>query len=200
MYVKLVDYYLMFEYSIRTADFELYQHVLQKITNIFFTMNHQNYARYMTVYLDKLSKIEETHPGLLSDSKHCFLGICRTSNPFCRIPVDLTLEQTINADAASKASGIINLTDSFSARQKWSVTHALRTHAITKILEFCDIKKSYNTVKDLKKSIITRYQKNLEILLEHIKTCTNPFSNDLLESHLYNISSGQTVNNNVYDF
>lgn len=98
-------------------------------------MNHQNYARYLVLYISKLDKIEETHPGLFSDSKDTFLGIRRTTKPFSRIPVDFTLEQSVNADAASKASGIINLTDSFFARQKWVITHALQTSMTTKPME-----------------------------------------------------------------
>ncbi|CAD6220770.1 GSCOCG00011587001-RA-CDS, partial [Cotesia congregata] len=74
----------------------------------------------MSIYWDKLINIETTHPGLLDDCQKSFLGIRRTMKPFLRIPVDLTLEQTINADAASRASGIINITNSFSVRQKWS--------------------------------------------------------------------------------
>lgn len=35
MYVKLVDYYLMLDFSIRNADLELFKYVLQKMTNLF---------------------------------------------------------------------------------------------------------------------------------------------------------------------
>lgn len=51
-----------------------------------------------------------------------------------------------------------------------------------------------------KKSVVQKYTKNLEILLGTISQCTNPFSNELSTEHLYNISSGQSVSNEVYEF
>lgn len=51
LYVNLVNYYLIMEYSIRTADLNMYKYVLSKMANIYFIMNHQNYARYLFLYI-----------------------------------------------------------------------------------------------------------------------------------------------------
>lgn len=200
MYTRLVEYYLQLEYSIRIGDFNLFVDTLPKITNVFFSMNHHNYARYMSIYWDKLINIETTHPRLLDDCQKSFVGIRRTIKSFSRIPVDLTLEQTINADAASKASGIVNITNSFSARQKWSITHSLRTSVISKVMEFGNMKSTDDITKDLKKSTINKSTKNLQVLMQLIKQYTNPFGLELSEDHLYNISKGQSVNDEVYNF
>lgn len=97
--VKIIDYYLLLSRSIRTADFNLYKYVMPKISNIFFMSNQPNYSRWLLKYYDNLVKVEETHPGLQDElEKGCF-GIKRTSKPFSRQPIDLVLEQTINADA-----------------------------------------------------------------------------------------------------
>lgn len=199
MYTQLIDYYLIMDYSVRTADIELYKYVLEKILNIFFTMNHPNYARYLTIYLNKLENINITHPGLLEDSGSSMLGIRRTAKPFSRIPIDITLEQTINADAAS-ASGIKELTDSFNRREKWAITHALRTNIISNLINFVNLRSADDITNDLKKSVVQKYTKKWEILLGTISQCTNPFSNELSTEHLYNISSGQSVSNEVYEF
>lgn len=174
-------------------------HILPKITN-FFSMNHHNYARYMSIYWDKLINIESTHPGLLDDCQKAFLGIRRTTKPFSRIPIDLTLEQTINADAASKASGIVNITNSFSARQKWSITHSLRTSVTSTMMEFCDIKSTDDITHDLKNSTIQKSTKNLQTVMQLIKQYSNPFALELSENHLYNISKGQSVNDEIFQF
>ena len=55
------------------------------------------------------------------------IAIKRTTKPFSASPIDLTLEQTINADAASQRTGISSLTNSISARQRWAESHYLRT-------------------------------------------------------------------------
>ncbi|CAH1113065.1 unnamed protein product [Psylliodes chrysocephalus] len=163
-------------------------------------MNHHNYARCMSIYWDKLIHIESTHPGLLNDCQKSFMDIRRTLKPFLRAPVDLTLEQIINADAASKASGIVNATNSFPARPKWSITHSLRTSVISTIMEFCDIKSTNDIRKDLKQSTIQKSTINLELVMQLIKQYTNPFALELSEDHLYNISKGQSVNVEIFQF
>ena len=50
----------------------------------------------------------------------------RTCNSSSRSPIDLALEQTINADATIQKTGISSLTNSVSARQQWVESHLLR--------------------------------------------------------------------------
>lgn len=163
-------------------------------------MNHHNYARYLTIYHDKLINIEITHPGLLADCKSTFMGIRRTCKPFARNPIDLTLEQTINSDAASKLTGIIHLANTFSARQRWAITHSFRTSVISKVLNLLDMRANDDVTKDLNTSEIVKSNKKLETLCEIINQCTNPFSSELSDDYLYNISTGQSVNNEIYEF
>ncbi|GFU79662.1 uncharacterized protein TNCV_4484941 [Trichonephila clavipes] len=61
------------------------------------------------------------------DFQKGFFGIKRTNKPFSRQPIDLTLEQTINADAARTLTGIAHLTNSISARQRWARSHDIRS-------------------------------------------------------------------------
>lgn len=133
VYVKLIKYYLTLSRSIRIGDFELFKFILPKINNLFFVFNHQNYARWTVQYHYNLSKVAETHPGLEEDFKNGIFGIKRTEKPFSRQPVDLTLEQTINADAARKLTEIIHLTDSISARQRWARSHDIRSSIISHV-------------------------------------------------------------------
>lgn len=39
------------------------------------------------------------------------------------MPIDLTLEQTINADAACQRTGISAITNSFLAKERWAKNH-----------------------------------------------------------------------------
>lgn len=109
IYINLVNYYLTFTRSIRTGDFELYKYIIPKLRNLFFIFNQQNYSRWLLKYHDNLLKVEKTHAGLEIEFKKGNFGVKRTDKPFSRIPVDLTLEQTINADAARRLTGIILL-------------------------------------------------------------------------------------------
>ena len=51
-------------------------------------------------------------------NKKIYFTLKRTKKPLSRLPVDLTLKQTINADAASQRIGIIAITNSISTRQR----------------------------------------------------------------------------------
>ncbi|GFW80337.1 hypothetical protein TNCV_2944701 [Trichonephila clavipes] len=117
IYINLIHHYLDLSRSIRTWDFVLFISTLPKITNIFFICNQQNYARWT---------VKETHPDLYEEFKQGCFGIKRTTKPFSRQPIDLVLEQTINADTARKLTGVIHFTNSISARQWWARNHDLR--------------------------------------------------------------------------
>lgn len=116
-YIYLINYYHMLSRSIRTGDFALFKYILPKITNLFFVFNQPNYARWLVKYNDNLLKIDETHPEIAEAMQKGYFGIQRTEKPFSRQPIDLTLEQTINAEAGKRLVGIINFTNSISARQ-----------------------------------------------------------------------------------
>lgn len=104
-YIQLVEYYLLLSASIRTGDFELFIFVLPYISNVFFMVNQPNYARYTVKYLDNLLRVDITHPGLKERFQNGSFGVKRTLKTYSRQPIDLTLEQTINADAANKLTG-----------------------------------------------------------------------------------------------
>ena len=91
---------------------------LPTITNYFFTLNQENFARWMVTSHENLLKLLQMNPALYEDFNQGLFGIKRTSKPFSQIPVDLSLDQTIHTDAASQQKGIEYLTDSIAAHQK----------------------------------------------------------------------------------
>jgi hypothetical protein len=144
MYVKLIDYYLLLNTSIRTSNFEMYK------TALFFVSNQPNYARYLVRYLDNLRKVDETHPGLRVNFEK------GSKKPFSKQPIDLTLEQTINADAANKLTGISHITNSISARQRWCRSHTIRSTIISHTMKQTGLNKVQDVRADLKNSRIKK--------------------------------------------
>lgn len=67
--------------------------------------NQQNYARWTVKYSDNLQKVAQSHPDLFEQFQNGFFSIQRTNKPFSKQPIDLVLEQTINADAARRLTG-----------------------------------------------------------------------------------------------
>lgn len=71
---------------------------------------------------------------LLKEFKRGAFGVKQTKGSLARAPVDLTLEQTINADAANSLTGVSHFTNSISAPQRWALSHSIRTRIIS---NFC---------------------------------------------------------------
>ena len=101
-YIEMLHLYHEFIRSIRLGDLELYIYGLPRITNYFFTFNHPNYARWLVRYHDNLLKLSETHKDVYDEFKKDCFGIKRTKKDFSRLRIDLTLEQTVKADAEAK--------------------------------------------------------------------------------------------------
>lgn len=79
------------------------------------------------MYLNSLLRVEETHPGLVDEFKKGSFGIRRTEKPHSRIPIDLTLEQTINNHMARTMTGVVNLSDNFESRQRSLEKHSVQS-------------------------------------------------------------------------
>ena len=118
-YIDLVCMYHNFSRSIRPGNFELYIYSLQMMTNLFFAFNQPNYSWWSVRLHNNLLRINETHTCLSAEFRNGRFGIKTMSKNFSRMPIDLTLEQTINADAASQRTGINSFTNSISAQQKY---------------------------------------------------------------------------------
>ena len=114
-YIEMIHDYHTFVRSICSGSLDMFIALLPKITNDFFTLNHPNYGRWTTRYHDNLIQLSESHPAVYEDFKKGYFVVKRTAKPFSRIPIDLTSEQTINADAKSQTTDIGCLTDSISA-------------------------------------------------------------------------------------
>lgn len=200
IYINLIDYYLMLNRSIRLPDFKLFKYILTQIASIFFIFNQQNYSRYLVLYLDKLMKVEETHPGLLERLEKGSFGVKRTQKSFSRQPVDLTLEQTINADAANKLTGISYLTNSIAARQRWCKSHSIRSAIIHFTMERAGLRKTQDVSADLEINRMKKFTQHLNTFITHIHQNMNPFSDDLDKENLFNISTGKSVDENIENF
>ena len=112
-YIKMLHLYHKLSRSIWTGDLDLYILCLPKITNHFFVFNHHNYARWFVLFHDNLLKLKITHTETYIELntetyielKNGFFSLKRTTKPFLRFPVDLTLEQTINMDVTGQRFG-----------------------------------------------------------------------------------------------
>lgn len=92
------------------------------------------------------------------------------------------------------------MTNSLAARQKWCISHSLRTEIISFVMNDCGMKKHQDVTADLKECLIKKNTEHRDQLLDHLRTHVNPFSPSLSKDDLYNISSGQAVSSEIADF
>lgn len=135
---------------------------------------------------------------MLEEFECVALSIRRTAKNFSRSPIDLTLEQTINANAANRLTGITSFTNSITARQRWSETHTARTAIITNFLEFVQLVKfDENSESRYQSDVFSRQVKKF---IESVRGNINPFSEDINPEELFNLSSGKAASSETADF
>ena len=199
-YVNLMNLYQLLVRSAREGDLPLYTFCLSQISDLFFTFNQPNYARWTVRYHDNLLKLKESHPEVYKSFSKGFFGIKQTNKKFSRLPVDLTLEQTINTDAATQKVGITNLTNSISARQKWAECHYIRTEIISNLKDDLNLSSKDDISKELKQSWIEKDNSDLLKLIDTVKGTMNPFDFNLDKNTLYNIGTGKGASTETSDF
>lgn len=191
MYSDFVNLYHFFVRSVRTGDLFIY--ALGRIVVLFFHYNQQNYSRWLTYYINQLLHVDQTHPGLRSELARGSFGIRRTPKAFSRVPVDLTLEQTINGDAARRLAGITNLTNSIGARQRWAKNHGAQTRIISHVLTQAGLNKNQDISAEQNPQRMEKDKKQLQDFVEGIRQTINPLSFSIDADKLFNISSGQAA-------
>lgn len=196
MYIQYIQLYHLLERSVRETDIDLFITTMTQITDLFFATNRQNYARWMSKYQLDLMNMDDSHPGLRQILDKGGFSVRRSSNEFSRIPVDLTLEQTVNADAASRMTGYTSSTNNYSSRVRWSVTKSSRAALANEALSMVDMGNTRDTQTDLHPSRIKRDNSDLQKVISQIESCVNPFTLDP-SLPLINISTGKNASDAV---
>ena len=145
---------------------------------IFFAANRPNYARWMVVYHLNLLNMHITHPGVIDTLFKGALSIRRTDKHFSRCPVDLTLEQTVNRDAASRQTGIAAFTDCIKARKRWTITRSRRGTVVKLLLDMTGLTNTADASQELKPYRIKRDNQDVLNIISVFTTTLNPFSVD----------------------
>ena len=144
----------------------------------FFALNHQNYARWLVRYHDNLLKLSETYQEVYKDFQEGCFAIKRTQKDFSAFSIDLTLEQTINANVTGQKTCITSLSNSIGARQRWARSHFLCTKIISYVFDKVGMSKKEDVAQDLRPNQMqknNKHSQNIETLPENV----NPFSENI---------------------
>lgn len=114
--------------AVRTNNVDDYISVLTSVIDVFFGLNRPNYARWGVLFLDQLRKAAPQCRHILQSGA---FSVRRTGKNFARTAIDLTLEQTVNRDAASPMKGIVGFHSSHNAIRRWCITSSQRGMSVT---------------------------------------------------------------------
>lgn len=198
-YCELINLFLRLSRSIRTSNLKLYMDSIFNIVHLFFAFNQPNYARWALLYLSNLAELYNNNSPLVAEFYRGAFGIKRTDMNFARSPVDLTLEQIINADASNQLTDNL-AADSISARQRWALSHSMRTKIITTIKENIGLTMKDDTSHSLLKNKIETDKKSMNNIIQAIRQTMDPFDDTIDGKVLFNISTGKAASDEVADF
>ena len=168
IYVYFINrLYRELQRAVKTNDVELYISVLHNVIETFFALNRPNYARWGSLFLHKLKTLDTRALEIL---KAGAFSIRRTQLPYSRSPIDLTLEQTINKDAASSAKGITSFSTSENAFRRWCINLTQRSMAVCELKDMTGLQSGETINKQLRQGRIEKDNKDIEALNVMIKS------------------------------
>ena len=120
---------LTFLHSIRTGNFQLYLHSLEKMIPWFFALDHFHYARSLSVHVSDMKMLEITNPDVYQAFNEfgCFV-VSRTKKPFSSMELDQRHEQH-NKDVKGYG-GVLGLTKDEEKVQHWMVCGPEVAHVV----------------------------------------------------------------------
>ena len=94
---------------IRSGNFGLYMDSLKLIVLWMFSLDHDNYARWLPVHISEMDHLHKNHPSVRNEFSTGKFTVQKTNRKFSRIVLDHNYEQ-VNAKVEG-VSGVIGLTE-----------------------------------------------------------------------------------------
>ena len=181
----------MTHYSVQTNNYNLRLEGLKNVLPFCFALN--NYARYGSIYINSLQKLDDTHPGCKELLKEKGLSVQGQDRYPLRVPIDKRGEQTINRDAKTSAGIKFFASDSKSIL-KWTLNRSAQALDTETLYTISDIKHGNDNYKANRASQILKYEQHIKHVLRVLsEDYVNPFDPNLDKNLLFNLSSEQLL-------
>jgi len=197
LYVYLINrLHRELQRCVKTNDVKGYIAVLPAVLDVFFSLNRPNYARWGTLFLHKMMSADSRLLKILHEGA---FSIRRTKKNYSRSAVDLSLEQSVNRDAASQMKGIVAFRNSESAMRRWHLTMTQRAMAVTELRTLTGLEVGETAAAQCRSSRIKKDHKHMAFLSEKLDQFCNPFSNEASGS-LVNIATGRATSKSTESY
>lgn len=110
---------LMYVRSIRERNFDMYRSALTNLVPLFFSLDHPNYSRWISVHINDMYLLDKNHPDVAKKFREGKFTINKTGKDFSSIAIDHAHKQ--NNKLVKGDGGIIGLTENSSQLLRWMV-------------------------------------------------------------------------------
>lgn len=159
----------------REGDWNAHKASVRRMITWCFAYDRQNYARYLPVYFAEMSQLSNEHPEVY---QHYIEGEFSVqlgkNNPFGKIPIDQTIEETANRDTKT-AGGIRKYSLKPGAVTRFYLTAEHRAAFLHHLREVLSISKSDNGHVELQPTRIKKDEQAVNAVVETLKDWVNPF-------------------------
>ena len=192
-YLEMVATLLSLIRAKREGNWELHLECIKAVIPWLFAYDHTNYARYLPVYLFHMLELPDTHPDAYSMLSQGDFGVQRTtSHGFSQLPVDQTIELTLNRNTKTKG-GVIGFSLKKGTVQRWMLTAHARASFVNRCREMAS-SHPQDEIKGHKESGLVRKRRDeedVQKVMEMISQWRNPFetADDLVSLRSGSIAS-----------
>ena len=188
-YIDLVIILLNLIRASREGNWYLHLSSIKEMIPWCFAYSRINYSRYLPWYYRQMQSLPLTHPELhnylMNGGFSCQIGM---KNTFGRIPMDQTIEETINKDTQT-AGGTKGFSTRPNAVAKYYITANDRANYVRQLRAMISRESYKFEHPDMTKRRITRDERDIKSLYNMLKeTWKNPF--ELSSETLCCISTG----------
>ena len=183
--MKFEQLILLFVRAHRSRDFKLYLDTLKSLIGLFFSMDHQNYARWLSVHIEDLESLPENVRQEFEDNGNWTVN--RTGRRFSSIATDQAHEQ--NNKKVKGVGGIIGLTEEPKALERWVLIAPSLARVIEEYNEHSSESSDTSDVlphHEEGESYQKRYLLHVQNMLDILDQKGNPFQD---ETQLVNLNS-----------
>ncbi|KAK4881851.1 hypothetical protein RN001_005170 [Aquatica leii] len=181
-YMEMVETLLEFIYSERTGQWDLHLQSFRKMLPWFFTYDHNNYARWGSVYLCDMLDLENKAPIVYQEFCDGNFVVKRLNGGFNRISVDQALEYVNKT--SKDAGGIVGLTKNSTRLDEWYLSFSeigrmVQTFTVSLKLDCCI---SSQNIETGKQRMIVDEQTALKLVDQFLKFNVFNSTSDVLKS------------------
>ncbi|KAG1651429.1 hypothetical protein GQR58_027101 [Nymphon striatum] len=196
IYLEMIEILLGLIRADREGDWYLHLASIKSMIPWCFAMDKTNYSRYLPVYYAQMTQLEQTCPDLHTHFLNGGFSVqLRQANPFAKIAIDQTVEETVNKDTQT-AGGTKGFSLKQSALTWYYLTAEHRAEALRQLRDLISSGQSREGLNhaDLQSSRVKRDENDVKSIVDMLENnWTNPFSNqpsDLIHKERLESGSG----------